>query len=388
MLALRAQGLLESPRGPVSMDRLYGVVEKLGAVQVDSIHVVERAHHHILAARLDGYRPRMLTRLHERERRVFEHWAHDAAMIPKVWFPHWKRRFARAPASPWWYARLGDDRERMLDAVLERVRRDGPVMSKDFERDGSGRAGGWWEWAPHKAALEYLWRTGKLSVAARVNFQKVYDLTERVLPDVHALPAPDLEEHIDWACSSALERLGIATPRELSDFWGLVSIKEATVWCETAAKGERVQRVETAAADGRPYKAFVPAAWRDQLGSAPGAPARIRLLSPFDPLVWDRRRTQRVFGFDYRFEAFVPAAKRTYGYYVLPILEGERLVGRLDPKLDRDRGVLAVNGLWWEPGVKPTKSRIAALERALGRFASFCGVDRWTLPRQRVRVRV
>ena len=385
-LLLGAQGLLDDPRRKATPDAVYDLIERMGFVQIDSINVVERAHHLILAARLQSYRPALLERLLERDRRLFEHWTHDAAAIPTAWYRHWKPRFERyrrkALEHPWWKERVGPDPQRVFDHVRERLLREGPLMTRDFEDERpAGTDKAWWGWKPHKAALEYLWRTGEAAVARRVSFHKVYDLAERVFPEAHAAPPPAGKEHLGWACLSALERLGVGTPDEIAGFWQTVSLEEAKAWCTRAAARGEVAAVQVESpAGGRSRVAYAVADWEARAAALPPAPPRTRLLAPFDPILRDRRRTLRLFGFDYRFEAFVPGPQRRHGYYVMPILEGERLTGRLDPKLRRDEGILEIKGLWWEPGVKETKSRRAALEAALDRLARSVGAESWTLP--------
>jgi len=384
-LLLGAQGLLDDPRRKAGPGALYALIERLGYVQIDSINIVERAHHLTLAARLQGYRPKMLERLLERERRLFEHWTHDASAIPTVWYPWWKLRFERyrrrVLEHPWWLARVGPEPQRVFDHVRDRIVREGPLMAKDFEDERpAGTDKTWWGWKPQKAALEVLWRSGELAVARRASFHKVYDLASRVYPEGHAAPRPGEAEHLEWACRSALERLGTATPSEIAGFWQAVPLAEVRAWCARAAAAGEIAAVRIAPADGsNPWEAYAVADWEARAAALPPAPRRLRLLSPFDPILRDRRRTQRLFDFDYRFEAFVPEAQRQHGYYVLPILEGERLVGRLDPKLHRDRGLLEVRALWWEPGVKAGKGRRAALEAALERLARLVGAERWAL---------
>lgn len=382
-LLLGAQGLLDDPRRRAGPEVLDDLIHRMGFVQLDSINVVERAHHLILAARLQGYRPALLDRLLERERRLFEHWTHDAAAIPTVWYPFWKLRFERHAArirrSAWWRERMGPEPERLIGHVRERIAREGPLLARDFEHDGAAGSGKWWGWKPQKAALEYLWHTGEVAVKARVNFHKVYDLAERVVPaGVLAAPRPAPEEHLDWACRTALERLGVATPEEIASFWAAVPLADARSWCERAAARGEIVPVQVETADGsRPRAAYAVPDWEARAAALPAAPPRIRLLAPFDPILRDRRRALRLFDFDYRFEAFVPEARRQHGYYVLPILEGERLVGRLDPKVHRGEGRLEVRGLWWEPGVRETKGRKAALEAAFDRLARQVGAERW-----------
>jgi len=382
-LFLGAQGLLDDPTRRATPAVVRKLVQKLGYVQVDSINVVERAHHLILGGRLDGYEPRMLQRLLEKNHTLFEHWTHDASAIPSEWFGHWRVRFerfrARSLAGTWWGEHFSGDQEQVLTHVIERITAEGPLKSGDFESDRKVN-GGWWEWKPQKAALEILWRSGTLSITRRENFHKVYDLTERVLGDYVDLPVPDHGAHVDWACATAIERLGIATTGEIGRFLRAVTPADVRTWCDEALTAGDLVSVEVAPADGaKPWRGYARPDWERRAERLAAAPRRIRLLCPFDPVLRDRARAMRLFGFDYRFEAFTPAPKRKYGYYVLPILEGERLVGRLDPKLHRDRGELQVKGLWWEPGVRPTRTRMSALRSALDRLARLVGADRFTI---------
>ncbi len=385
-LLLDSQGLLDDPRRKATPEALYQLIERMGFVQIDSINVVERAHHLILAARFDGYRRPHLERLLERERRLFEHWTHDASAIPVRWYRHWHHRFERSRARilghAWWQQRMGRHGEAVVAGVLDRIEREGPLRTRDFEGDRPEGGNGWWSWKTQKAALEHLWHTGRLAIAGRESFHKVYDLPHRVLAEAHAEPPSSPEEHLDWACRSAFERLGVASADEISRFWQAVSLEEAKGWCRESGERGEIVPVRVEGVDGSaPRASWAVPDWEERAARAPEPPQRIRLLAPFDPILRDRKRALRLFGFDYRFEAFVPAPQRIYGYYVLPILEGDRLVGRLDPKLHREEGTLEIRGLWWEPGVKETKGRMLALEGALSRLAKLSGAERWTLPK-------
>ncbi|MCC6741882.1 MAG: YcaQ family DNA glycosylase [Planctomycetia bacterium] len=376
-LLLGAQGLLDDPACPATPARLQALVERMGFVQVDSINVVERAHHLTLGSRLDAYRPPHLTTLLENRRSLFEHWTHDASAIPTAFFPHWRHRFERYRRrfheDGWLRDRLGPRFRKVMDGIRERIRGDGPVLSRDFEHDRKGEPGGWWGWKPQKAALEVLWRAGELAIARREGFQKVYDLMERVLPEAHARPAPPKREHEDWACREALDRLGVATPGEIAAFWHAVGPAEARRWCREALRRGEIEEVLVESVDGAaPRRAVAVADWRARLKRLPTPPDRMRLLSPFDPILRDRKRALRLFGFDYRIEVFVPAPRRRYGYYVMPVLDGEELVARVEPKFRRDTGTLEVRGVWWEG--RPRAAR--RLRDALQRLAALVGARR------------
>ncbi len=382
-LFLGAQGLLGDPARRATLPSLQALIERLGFVQVDTINVLARAHDLTLFSRLDGYQPEQLKRLIEEKRALFEAFTHDASAIPTAWFAHWKPRFARdrarIHAHAWWQHHFrGTDGARVVKDVKARIEREGPLKSSDFEHPE--KRGPWWGWKPQKAALDFLWRSGELMVPRREGFQKVYDLTERVLPEHHALPCPSAPEHAAWACATAAERLWVFTPKELADFWASIEAHEAKTWCAAEERTGRIVPVQVEGADGEVRPAFALADWEARLRKLPEVPDRTRLLCPFDPILRDRTRALRRFGFDYRFEAFVPEPKRQYGYFVMPLLEGGRLVGRLDPKLHRDRGLLEIRGLWWETGIKATKARKRALDEALERMAAFVGARDIQLP--------
>jgi uncharacterized protein YcaQ len=387
LLLMDAQGLLADPTRKATPAALQKLIEQMGFVQLDSINMVERAHHLTLGSRFCDYKQEHFARLLEKRRSLFEQWTHDASAIPTRWFAHWKPRFARQRerirCNVWWQQRIGARPDKVIDMVRERIYREGPLRSQDFEHDRSnGASSAWWGWKPQKAALEYLWSTGELTVARRESFQKVYDLTERVLPEESKLLEPSEDEHVSWACRTALERLVIATPKEIAEFWDAIEIVQAKAWCEENVRKVRLTPVMVESLDGsKPKASFAIINWEERLRALPDTPKRVRLLSPFDPVLRDRARALRLFGFDYRFEAFVPEPKRRYGYYVLPILEGERLVGRLDPKFHRSDGLLSVRRIYWEPGIKVTQSRRKGLERAVEQLAGQIGARQITLPR-------
>ena len=380
-LFLGTQGLLADPGRSAGRGAVQKMIEQMGFVQLDSINAVERAHHLILASRLDAYRREEFVRLLEVDRRLFEHWTRCASAIPTKWFAHWKPRFARAAEyvrkNRAWQRYLGERPDEVVDQVRRRIAQEGPLRSQDFEHGRRSRPPGWHGWRPQKAALEFLWFTGELMISRRENFQKVYDLTERVLPTHHGLPRPPEAEHVEWACRTAFERLVIATPKQIAGFWKAITPAQAKQWCEDAARTGRLIPV-LIPSPNRPRQrpSFALGDWEQRLGKLPDPPERMRLLCPFDPVVGLGRRL----GFDYHFEVFVPEAKRQYGYYVMPILEGDQLVGRVDPQFQRDRGVLAIRRVYWEPDVRVTRARCRKLEEAAIRLARIIGAERIEWP--------
>ena len=330
-LFLARHGLADNPRQKQSCSDLLALIKRIGFVQVDSINTVARAHDMILFARNQTYQPQHLKELLEKDRELFEHWTHDAAIIPTEFYPYWRPRFARdaVQIKQRWKDRRRAGFVEIAANLIATIERDGPKMARDLGSDEKKSNGGWWDWHPSKTALEYLWRSGELAICHRKGFQKVYDLSKRVVPARHNAFLPEQAAFIDWACSTAIDRLGFATSGEISAFWGSVTPKEAADWCQRQLAGNLIE-VEIESADGsKPRTAFARPDIHDLARDAPAIPNRIRILSPFDPALRDRKRTERLFGFDYRIEVFVPASKRKYGYYVFPILEGNELIGRI-----------------------------------------------------------
>lgn len=376
-LFLHRHGLAEAPGGAGQGAELEAVITRLGFVQLDSINTVARAHDLILFARRPRYRPEALGRLVE-ARRLFEHWTHDAAVIPMAFYPAWalKRRRDAARLAERYRVWQRHDFRAEFDRVLAMIRDTGPVCSSDLGPDTPRAAGGWWDWHPAKTALEYLWRSGTLEICHRSGFRKYYDLSERVIPAELRDAAWSETETIDWLMRGALARLGFGTAGELADFWDIVTKSEAKDWCAAALERGEIVPLEVTAADGSLRRQFAAPDVLRQAEAAPVPTGRLRVLSPFDPALRDRGRALRLFGFDYRIEVFVPAAKRRYGYYVFPLLEGDRLVGRIDIKADRKADVLKVTALWPEGGVRFGQGRRARLEAELARVARLAGVTR------------
>ncbi len=354
---------------------LEAVLNGLGFAQVDSVNTLARAHDLILWSRRGRYRPPALEGLIARHRAAFEHWTHDAAVIPMRFYPMWRLKFARDEAHmqrrwPKW-RREGWDAE--FDSVLRHIADHGPASSSDLGGEEPRGSGGWWDWHPSKTALEYLWRSGRLAIRHRSGFRKVYDLAKRVIPAEHLARRLDDAEIVDWALAAALERLGFATSGELAAFFAIATPDEAKRWCAEALAAGRIVEIDVEMADGAIRRSYSSPALLDLVPALPEPSSRIRLLSPFDPALRDRARAERLFGFRYRIEIFVPAGRRQYGYYVFPVLQGDRLIGRLDAR--REEGALAVRAFWPEPGLRMGQGRIAGLAAELRRIAPLAGVQ-------------
>ncbi|MEM9435961.1 MAG: crosslink repair DNA glycosylase YcaQ family protein [Pseudomonadota bacterium] len=368
--------LLERPQGDVRLADIASEVEALGFVQVDSINTLARAHDHILWARRPRYRQGKLLQCTARPRHLFEAWTHDAALVPSAFYKHWRHKHAadRNALSERWqrWGREGFHSE--FDRILKRIADEGALSSAELGDGERQNGGGWWDWKPTKVALEYLWRSGDLAICHRRGFSKVYDLAERVLPPEALNARSDRAESLDWSARAALRRLGFGTASELSAFWDIFSKADLGAWAKSAPAG--LVEVDIEGHDGSLRAALTPEEWEGRIASLSQPSPRLRILSPFDPALRDRKRIERLFGFEYRIEVFVPEAKRQYGYYVFPILEGTELTGRIDLKADRAAGVLRVLGYWPEQKVRFGSGRAARLADELGRICALAEVSR------------
>ncbi len=377
-LFLHKHALLEVPTGSTNEDALLNLIHRIGFVQVDSINTVERAHYMILWSRRQSYRPKHLGKLLEHDRSLFEHWTHDASIIPTEFFPHWHYRFQKSAESlqSRWKVGRGAEYQEKLNLILRHIEENGPAGTSDVGKGEKRSKGGWWEWNPSKTALEYLWRTGRLSVSRRENFQKLYDLTERVIPAEHRATKPSHAETLEWACKSAIDRLGFATPTEIAAYWDKLDFADVKAWCEQALNRHELIPVEIQAAkDAKPKLCLTRPTIESELKPLDAPSRRIRILSPFDPALRDRKRTEFLFDFHYRIEIFVPEPKRQYGYYVFPVMEGGKLIGRIDMKREKASNALAVKRFWPEAGIRMGKGRHQRLKSELERCTRFAGCD-------------
>ena len=345
-IALAAQGLADPrPATEPGTRQLRRTVERLSVVQIDSVNVLSRSHYLPYFSRLGPYERPLLDALSDRRHDLFEYWAHEASFLPVRLQPQLRWRMAAAEQHAWGnMVRLQRERPGYVAEVLDRVREGGPLKASQLLEPRPDRPGSMWNWHAGKVALEWLFFTGVITARQRTaGFERVYDLTERVLPPaVVQAPTPERADAVRELVRSAGRALGVATETDLRDYFRLPPADARTAIAELADAGELLP-VEVAGW-GRP-------AWLDPQARQPRWVRARALLSPFDSLVWERPRVERIFGFRYRLEIYTPAAKRVHGYYVLPFLLGDRLVARVDLKADRQAGVLRVQAAHGEPGV-------------------------------------
>ena len=344
-------------RGP---EAVAEIVDRIGYVQIDTISVVERAHHHILATRIPRYQTEWLERAP-----VFEYWAHAAAYLPWRDFRHTLPRKERIKANghDWFRA---DKRE--AENVLARIRSEGPLMARHFET--SRRPAGWWDWKPAKRALEYLFMAGDLMVV-RQGFQKVFDLTERVLPPGTDTRIPTPHEQAAWYVDRALDAWGLAARDEMAYLR-----KEHVAHIDAVLRQrEEEGSLLRVTVEGIPKTAYwVRPADLERIDAGKAPDRTLRIVSPFDPFLIHRKRMRRLFGFDFAIECYLPAAKRTFGYFALPLFQGTSFVGLLDAKADRSAGRLIVHNLRYDGPAKRRAPFDRSLNKALDAFARFNGV--------------
>jgi uncharacterized protein YcaQ len=372
-IALAAQGFGPARPDRVSAARMLKAVRRIGLLQIDSVNVLVRSHYLPLFSRLGAYAPALLDRAawSRRSRRgLFEYWGHEASLLPVELHPLLRWRMARAERGDGVYrgiARFGHERRAFIEATLAEIVARGPLSASELTEGGRGN-GSWWGWSEGKVAIEWLFWAGRVTTAERrtAGFERVYDLPERILPAaILDLPTPTEADAQRELLRLAAGALGVATERDLREYFRLAPMDAKARLAELVEAGELLP-VSVRGWDRAAY-----------LAPEARAPRRIEaaaLLSPFDPLVWERARAERLFEFHYRIEIYTPAAKRRHGYYVLPFLLGDRLIGRVDLKADRANGLLAVNAAYAEPGVE-LGAAADALKSELRTMAGWLGLE-------------
>lgn len=336
-VALASQGLLKNNAFGRGLKGTYNAINQLSYVQIDSISVIQRAHHHCMWSRVSDYHPDMISQL-VAQKQIFEYWSHAAAYLPMQDYRFsLPKKQAIAAGERHWRAKNPAAEKR----VLERIRQEGPLRAKDFEHDRTQKSTGWWDWKPDKIALEQLFIEGELMVVERRGFQKVYDLTERVLPEDINTTIPSANEFERYLINRYLRAHGFASAQQISYLRkGLKS--HITQTCQKMLENNELQKVTV----GKQSYYALPNV-TDLLTQSVNR-NQVNILSPFDNAVIQRKRLSEIFGFAYQIECYVPPAKRQYGYFSLPLLWGTEFVGRMDAKIDRKTQMFHIQNLYLE----------------------------------------
>ncbi|TDB71923.1 winged helix-turn-helix domain-containing protein [Micromonospora sp. KC723] len=370
-VALAAQGFADPPpAGAPTRRHLRRVLDRVGLIQMDSVNVLRRAHYLPLYSRLGPYPTTLLDgAAYRHPRELFEYWGHEASLVPVRLHAALRWRMARARDEAWgWMRRVAREQPELVAWVRDEVAARGPLTAAEIEHDAPRETGNWgWNWSAVKRALEYLFWAGEVTAAERtLSFARRYDLPERVLPAAALnAPTPADAEAYRTLVSVAARCLGVAAEPELRDYFRLPLAATRQAIVELVEAGELLPVT---------VRGWRQPAWLHAGARLPRWVRANTLVSPFDPLVWERARTERLFGFTYRIEIYVPAPQRVHGYYVLPFLQGERFTARVDLKADRKAGVLLVPAAWREPGVDEGETAVA-LAAELYRLAGWLGLD-------------
>lgn len=368
-IQLAAQGLLRPTRRKARFDDLLACVRQMSLLQIDTIHVVARSPYLVLFSRLGDYPCEWLEQALA-QGQLFEYWAHEACFIPMEDYSLLRHRMLNPVALGWKYNQAWmDQHKHEIEALLEHIREHGPVRAADFDAP-PGQKPGWWAWKPHKRHLENLFSAGELMVSERRQFQRVYDLRQRVIPEwddrLHRLNEP---EAVQQMLARSAASLGIFHPSWLADYYRLKRVPLSAVlgqWLEQKQIREvQVEKLGTLYVHQHVYSQL----------DTPQSASHTAILSPFDPLVWDRKRARALFDFDYRLECYTPEAKRQYGYFVLPLLHRGALKGRLEARMLRKERVLLVKQLWLEPHTRVSQQFLDDVQQALTRFARWQGAE-------------
>jgi uncharacterized protein YcaQ len=369
---IAAQGLQQRPRAAATKAGVRQMIRQMHVLQIDTIHVVARSPYLVLWTRLGNYTQRWLDELLA-EGALFEYWSHAACFLPIEDYPLYRRFMLNRIT--WnekrWRLWMQAHAE-LVDKLLRHIRDNGPVRSADFAGPSrtDGAQSGWWNWKDEKTALDGLWMKGDLMVAKRHNFQRIYDLRERILSDGAGARTPSLEAVYQTFVLNTVKALGVTKAAWIADYFRLYK-KVAQSVIEKLEKRGQLQTVQV---EGWNVPGYFHPDQRDAIETAANGQipiSRTTLLSPFDPLVWDRARAQDLFNFTYQIECYTPAPKRKYGYFTLPILYNNALIGRLDPKAHRKEGIFEVKALHLEPGVIVDDKLVAEVKSALQACAAW-----------------
>jgi uncharacterized protein YcaQ len=365
-IALDRQGLLKTDHFGRGKQATLRTIEHLGYIQIDTISVVERAHHHVLWSRVSNYQPKFLEQL-VRERKVFEYWFHAASWLPMRDYRFALPRMSAVDGDRGWFKNFD---KKLNQLILERIAAEGPLRARDFEDTREGKKE-WWDWKPAKQALEQLFMQGELMVTGREGFQKVYDLPERILPDWVDTRHPDMQEFSAHLIDTTLRAHGFATQKSMAYLRKGKALRDA-INTQLAARVDA--GLLTTLKLKRGDLVYINPEMLET--RAPRSQSQVRILSPFDNAVIQRQRGRDIFGFDYQIECYVPEPKRQYGYFCLPVLYRDGFVGRIDCKAHRSSGTFEIKAMHIESQVDGEFAE--AFNRALSYFVEFnaCGETR------------
>lgn len=375
-MMIEKQGIHQKKPSPEKED-VYSTVENLGCLQIDTINVIERAHYLTLWSRLGNYEKNHLDSLAYEDRRLFEYWAHAASFVP---MNHYR-----------YYIQSMDDRKKelvsrvkrrtgkgegLIDHVLKRIKEEGPLASKDFKSEKKQK-GGWWNRKDEKVAMDYLYGAGVLAVSYRENFQRYYDFTENVIPSNVDTEPPSDNERVWFFTEKTMQCLGVVKPKEARDYYQhwAVNLGRTSSQIEELIKAqEHVTSIEIDGDATTQYCLSEDTARLDEIDDDFDFDD-VQLLVYFDNFMWNRDRIQRLFGFESKLEIYLPVKERVYGYYHLPILYGDELVARIEPKMNRSENKLLIRGYWTEPSFHETEEYRDKLVKNLEDFAAFHGTN-------------
>ncbi len=378
-LHLAAQGLLAPPKKTASKEDALSTIRQMAALQIDTINVVARSPYLVLWSRLGDYKNSWLDELLA-EGKIFEYWSHEACFLPIEDYGLYRHQMISPQGLGWKYNHNWlKENAAQIDEVRQHIHQHGPSRSADFERK-DGKSGGWWEWKPEKRSLEVLFTTGEVMVARRHNFQRIYDLRERVHPQWK--DKRDLKTQIECQTQQVLQAvraLGIAKASWVADYFRMGKL-DTKIHPETLAKKGLLLTVKI---EGWEQEAYIHPSHAEALQLVLDGklkPTATRILSPFDPLVWDRKRAIELFNFEYKLECYTPAAKRRYGYFSLPILRRGAIVGRIDAKAHRKDGVFEIKSLYLEENTRISLAFVKDIAKAIRSFAEWHQTPEIRLP--------
>ena len=371
-IALYSQGLLDKAPFGQGIDATKSAIEKIHYVQIDTISVVERAHHQVIRTRVPDYSPTMLHELQFERRSIFEYWAHAAAYLPMSDYRYYR------PLMDAYAQKFSPDKKekKIQKEILARITSEGPLQSRDFESPKGTKSNGWWDWKPAKRALEKLFLSGELMISERQGFQKVYDLTQNVLPENVDTSIPGEQERGHFYIRRMLMGLGVARARDIGyaravvKRFSSINIQKRIDLSLEEMRESGELGMFTLNDSSYYYLTDILEKVPDKLGRR-----RITFLSPFDNLVINRNRLFEVFDYDYQLECYVPQKKRKFGYFTQPVLYGDELIGRIDCKADRKSKNLIINNLWLEEKTRLSEALISALVAALNKYKRALACD-------------